>query len=288
LGNFVTDNGTFSIAVFYAFDLGHLMVKRTNVIEIENYDKYTEESGRQYIRHNSVGDTLNKSPHDKEIKPLSLPNNPKHPIEHNLPLTDRSHSRGIDKSNDKNIGPHGSHTRNSVGTEAIRINPTPFIGFRHDPNPNLKSKGQSFSSSSPIVSPEFGNNLMIPDDPFIMETPPYPSFNLQLSSFSPFRDLNRSPFSDLDEAEDMSGKSLTPVFKIKNWKEMGNSPSTSKNTTMTSTKITNATPARDNDQSKLDQFVNMIHNPDSILLRDTESTRTIADYYSTLDKLIGS
>jgi len=290
LGNFVTDNGTYSITVYYAFDLGHLMVKRTNVIEIENYDNYTQESGRQYIRHNSVGDTIDKSPHSqKEIKPLSLPN-PVHTIDHNLPLTDRSHTRGLDKSLDKIIGNHGSSQTHSGGTEAIRYN-TPIIGFRQDPTRKM-SKGQSFSNSSPIVSPEL-DNLMIPDDPFIMETPPYPSFNLQLSSFSPFRDnnLNRSPFSDPEEAEDMCGRStsLTPVFKIKNWKEMGISPSTSKNTTLTSTKITNTT-ASHNDPSltKLDQFINVIQNPDSILLKETESTRTMADYSATLDKLIGS
>jgi len=49
LGNIFTYSGIFSISVIYAFDLGYLMVKRTNVIEIENYDNYTQESGRQYV-----------------------------------------------------------------------------------------------------------------------------------------------------------------------------------------------------------------------------------------------
>jgi hypothetical protein len=293
LGNFLTDNGTFSISVFYAFDLGHLMVKRTNVIEIENYDNYTQESGRQYIRHNSVGNTLNKSPHsDIEIKPLSLPNNPVHPIEHNLPLTDRSHMKGLDQSLDKMLGYHlSAQTRNSPGTEAIRYHTPPMFGFRPEPTQKWSNKAHSFSNSSPVVSPEL-DNLTIPDDPFIMETPPYPSFNLQLSSFSPFRDnLTRSPFSDPEDAEDMSGRStsITPAFKIKNWKEMGIPPST-KNPSIISTKIPNTLATRDNDQSftKLDQFINMIQNPDTILMKETESTGTIADYFSTLDRLIGS
>jgi len=290
LGNFPTDNGTFSISVIYALDLGHLMVKRTNVIEIENYDNYTQESGRQYIRHNSVGNTMNKSPNDKEIKPLSLPNNPAHPIDQlNLPLTDRSHMRGLDLSLDKMIGYHlGANKANSPGTEAIRYHTPPIFGFRPEPTQKWSNKAHSFSNSSPVVSPEL-DNLTIPDDPFIMETPPYPSFNLQLSSFSPFRDnLTRSPFSDPEDIEDMIGRStaLTPAFKIKSWKEMGTSPST-KNPSMTS-KVTIST--RDNDPSipKLDQFINMIQNPDTILIKETESTGTIADYFSTLDRLIGS
>jgi len=273
------------------------MVKRTNVIEIENYDNYTQESGRQYIRHNSVGNAVVKSPNnEKDIKPLSLPNNPHQTIDTNLPLTDRLSHRRFDQSQDNNITGKQSSSQTRGSFEVFRYHTPPVIAIRPQEKKLKYTKPHSVSSTtSPIRSPEL-DNVTISDDPFIMETPAYPSFNLQLSSFSPFRDnpMARSPFSELDDTDDISGKStsLTPVFKITHWKDMGISPAT-KSTNIPSKIMVSTGPiaARDADLSsptKLDHFINMVQNPPSHLLKETETSLTFADYASMLDKIIGS
>jgi len=215
-------------------------------------------------------------------------------------LTDRSSHRRFDQSQDKNITGKTGSSQTPGSFEVFRYQTPPVIGIRPQDGTTRKlkySKPHSISStSSPLISPEL-DNITIPEDPFIMETPAYPSFNLQISSFSPFRDnpMSRSPFSDQDDIDDISGKStsLTPVFKITHpWKDMGISPPT-KSTNIPS-KITVSTgpiAARDSDISshtKLDHFINMVQNPPSHLLKETETNLTFADYATMLDKLIGS
>jgi len=302
LGNFFTDSGIFSISVIYAFDLGHLMVKRTNVIEIENYDNYTQESGRQYIRHNSVGNTPIKSPYNGK---LSVPNQNQLPIEQqltpqNIYLTDRQQSRKSERSRDNNTNGKGTgrSPSRSFGIMENSLQVPPIVNSRKQDGPIGPFRSSQTHSPVFTSSPTGGIDpkLTLMDDHFILETPANPSFNLlQLNSISPFRDnpMSRSPFGDYDDTDEISGRSasFTPVFKVTHWKEMGLSPSM-RSTSSTSKIDVSSSPANTIDSydpgSKLDNFINIIQNPPSHLLKDTETKLTIADYAATLDKLIGS
>jgi len=305
-----------------------LMVKRTNVIEIENYENYTQESGRQYVRHNTVGNTpIPKSPYNgKDLKGLSVPNNTQLPIgeQQQQPNTMQQPLLQHITEKQQQNSPHynltvleRSRERNIGGKTAVQISPTPrssgggvetsllippIVNSRKQQDgssplttgPFRTSQAYSPSTSSPGV----GNNPLL-DDHFILETPANPSFNLlQLSSFSPFRDnpMSRSPFSDMEDTPDdiLSGRStsLTPVFKVTQWKEMGISPSMRSTTSSTSKITVSSSPVipRDSEQpeSAIDNFMNILQNPPPHLLKDTEAKLTIADYTATLDKLIGS
>jgi len=291
LGIIETFYGTFSITCYFVYDLGYLLLMRSGNIPIENY---TQKSDRDNMRHNSVGNAnapWGKSPYEQEIKPFSLPT---HGIEQN-PLSDKP-GRNIRTSRDNKQKDRDPQNRIpfSYGTDKnqmAHVNKKPEL-------PNQAKIQGSLSTSSPRSSPNIGPPaLTITEDPFILETPAFPSFNLQLASFSPFRDnpMSRSPFSDIEDPDELSGfksMNLTPVFMVSNWKEMGISPVT--RSMMNSTRIAVSTSpvlpteAADSETTKLDQFTFMLQNPPDYLLKEIDTMSTVAEYKSTLDKLIGT
>jgi len=273
------------------------------------------------------------------MKPISLPIHIISPDTLQLPLTDRPTlkpsdnnntrpgrllrigSFGAGQSDDKNINHQNSTNYQNYNVQnnsnGLQISNTVSIkrlhnnGTAYEPGSVQRTGMQRFSSyghsiatsaspHSPLLSPGLHSNpIIINEPPFTLETPANPSFKLQSSSFSPFRELpvfntgSRSPVLDMDDQEDIMGgighwkAGISPPLKSA-------TPNSGSRVTVSSTNSPNLLPreppSRDTDLEgvKLAQFLNMVNHPPVELLEETKSIKTIADYATTLAELIGS